>query len=281
MIAPTFTPEPGQFYDGVPNEVYHAGPGWSSSQLKLIPDWSPLYFKESLNAPRVPTPSMLRGSAGHCAVLERHNLDRDFAFLPKGTRKTSAEYQAAVAEGKTVVTQETREEIIALADGVLRHKAWRALAGPEPICERSFYWTDERTGLLLRCRPDAMRVLDIDDGLARITDLKFVADPRPHAFTRQVKSLGYDFSAAMYCAGVEAVLGIPCQYLWIAARAKGNAVAVYDAAPWLPQARETYHRTLGTLAECERTGVYPDLHGERVVALERPIWAQNDGENDE
>lgn len=280
MTLAPFTPTPGEWIDGLPNEAYHAADGWSSSQLKLIPDWSPRYFKESLNAPREVTPSMLRGSAAHCATLERHNLDRDFAFLPKGTRKDSDKYKAAVAEGKTVVTQQTRDEIIKLADGVLNHKAWKALAGSEPICERSFWWIDERTGLLLKCRPDAMRVMEVGDGIARITDLKFVEDPREHAFTRQVKSLGYDFSAAMYVAGVQSVLGLPCQYLWIAARAKGDAVAVYDAAPWLPQATSTYHRTLTTLEECERTGTWPDLYEERVVPLERPSWAQT-GENDE
>ncbi len=97
-----------------------------------------------------------------------------------------------------------------------------------------------------------------------------------------MKQLGYDFSAAMYVAGVEAVLGMPCQYLWIAVRSSApHAVAVYDAAPWLPQATATYHRTLQALAECERSGIWPDLHGERVVPLERPAWAQASGDDDE
>lgn len=275
----TFTPEPGKFYDGIPNEAYHAGPGRSSTQLKLIQDWCPSYFQESMGMPNEQTAAMARGSAVHAMVLEPENVDRDFIFVP-GTKKGTKKYNEAAETGRSVVCQD-RAELQTLADAVLAHRSWRTLVGPNPICERSFYWTDEATGLFLKARTDALR-LNWNGERALITDLKTAEDPRLPAFGRAIGNFGYDFSAAMYCAGVEAVLGVPCDYLWLVVRSKWpHVVAVHDAVHWLRRGKRAFRRTLTTLAECEKSGVWPGLYGDKPVQPDVPRYLQIQGDNDD
>ena len=48
---------PGQYYDDIPNEAYHRGPGVSSSNLKTI-GRSPLHYRTEKDHPKPSTPAM-------------------------------------------------------------------------------------------------------------------------------------------------------------------------------------------------------------------------------
>lgn len=289
----TVKTEAGEFYDSISNEDYHKGPGISSSELKIIPSKSAMHFHK--RQPVKQTPAMVLGEVLHTFVLEPHLVEKRYAFSmdwkgckkPKSNKLPSNYNEAenayteqcnmAAAAGKTVL-KEDPAQMQAIADAVHAHGMWKHITGEEPAFERSYYWDDEETGILLKCRPDVINTSFGRNGSALIVDLKSTVDARDRAFTRQVVDLGYDFSAAMYCAGVEAVTGQKCGWAWFTfEKATPYATRVIIAGPqWLARGRRLFREALTTLAACRESGRWPGLDEGKAVELPFPRWAEQE-----
>jgi len=272
-----FAPEPGRFYDNLPGEIYHSCDGVSSSRLKRILDWSPLHFRHA--PPVKETDAMRRGTVLHAMALEPETVDDLYLFAPGLKLNTKAGKEAyaelaeqAEAEGKTLL-REDPDKLWKVARAIQAHHAWNLIVGEKPSFERSFFWED--SGQLLKCRPDSLN-LDYANGSALIVDLKSASDPRDRKFSRQVVDLGYDFSAAMYCAGVEAVLGVACQWAWFVFEPEPpySTRVVFAGEKWLERGRVLYRQAVDTLAECQASDTWPGLDAGKAVVLDMPKWAE-------
>jgi hypothetical protein len=276
-----FNPKPGKWYDDLDPEIYHGGPGVSSTKLKRIVDWSPLHYATA--PPLADTPAMQQGRILHTAILEPHELERRYIWAEgidlrtKAGKAAWADLQEEAAETGAEIVREGPARFLAIADAVTSHPSWRHLMGDQPAKERSYYWQDDATGQLLKARPDALNETSWMSGnRALIVDLKSTTDPRPGPFARKTVDLGYDFSAAMYCEGVSSIIGKPCDFAWFAFQAEPPyEVAVYFMSlDFRRRGEARFRQAVTTLAECEKTGHWPGIAGGQALTLECPSWAK-------
>jgi hypothetical protein len=250
-------------------EEYHRHPAVGSSGLKLVLR-SPAHFKEELDRPSPPTPSMRMGSALHTAILEPELFQKNTAVCPKFSGKGSREATATWMkenEGKLIL----RADEVDVIDGVLlsleKHRTARELL-KDGRAEESFFWQDPATGLVCKARPDYWK-----DGM--LIDVKSTINASPVDFPKQIANLNYHLQAAFYLDGVSAVLGEPFQEFILVAVEKDPpyAVAAYrlDEAT-LDVGRQLYRKALRTLKRCKASGVYP-AYPDRLMTANLPSWA--------
>jgi hypothetical protein len=98
----------------------------------------------------------------------------------------------------------THERIQKMTKSVRRHPGASLFLNMAGAAEESFYWIDEATGLLCKCRPDyripERRIL---------VDLKSCEDASPEAFARTIFNYTYYIQAGFYLDGVSQVLAEP------------------------------------------------------------------------
>jgi hypothetical protein len=196
------------FTDLLSNEEYHAMPGLSSSAFKAFCQ-SPAKYKEYLakkNDEEEDKPALILGTLIHTMVLEPHKKETDVFVLPELNLRTNAgkaEKEALFLEhtGKQVVTP---EQMLIAEDVARRVKAdptCQALFA-SGVAERSYFWIDDCTGLLCKCRPDW-----INFDLPAMVDIKSTDDCSEGSFARDVEKYWYDVQSAWYLRGVVEVTG--------------------------------------------------------------------------
>lgn len=247
-------------FDSIPEKDYHAEKRFvSKHMLDLIAD-SPEKFRAAMDSTeeREPTPSMVLGSAFHCAVLEPERFHERYAVKPEGIdRRTKAGKEAFAAweaenAGKEVLDSEQMETIKGMRDSLLAHPLVGALWKQHGISERTIISRDEETGLPLKCRID--RVFPAASASIAI-DLKTCASARPDEFNRVVANFRYYVQAAYYRDLLEKADGKEWTFIFIAVETKAPfSVAVYQVSEWLPLGVARYRRDLAKLAECMKTG---------------------------
>ena len=212
-------PIAGKCYSGMPNETYHGfNDWWGSSSMKHAQRSVESFYYE-LEQPHRDSLPLERGSAFHVAM---EGL---------GTKGNFELFDSLMLEcpTKTILT-----------------KAWRKIKDENPGCyvlpnadyyevcdmaaklynktapfgffmegwpELSFFWIDEETKSQLKCRPDWLR--PGKKGWGNL-DYKTSRNHQLEAFSKDAANMGYHFSAAMYCEGIETVTGIPVEkFRWL------------------------------------------------------------------
>lgn len=286
MTLAPFTPTPGEWIDGLPNEAYHAAAGHSSTYLRTALRKSPWYAAEQRRRGHVETASQAFGTMAHTAILEPEALESRYLFAPgidartKAGKERLAELEAEAAASGRQLLREEPDAVVQLQKDAHSHPVVRAVFQREHHVERSLWWKDEASGLLLKARPD-LYVPDWSETHGLMADLKSSQDCLKPAFQRSVARYGYAQQAAQYVAGFEALHGKPCHFAWIVVEAsEPHEVSVFFADEWMASGEADFRKACELVARCERTGVYPRAYGGKAVVLEMPSWAQN-GENDE
>jgi len=216
------------------------------------------------------------GNAVHTLALEPELFHERHYILPEGIRRdarTAAYKEHLEAAGtKTIIRAQDLVNVKGMADSLKANKKALALLQASGKIEASIFWTDQSTGLDLRCRPDFMR----DDGL--IVDLKTTNSACPDTFERNAFNLGYDVSVALTSEGYHALTGeMPADYVFL---------AVETEPPYLIEAYNTYtpfqddvslllvgqkrlNKTLHHFAHCKKTNHWPG-YSEGIVPLGVP-----------
>ena len=179
------------FYKDVPNEAYHTSPGISKSGLDLI-NRSPAHYKFA--PPRKPSAAMQIGTAIHTAVLEPVVFEREYMLLENIDDKRKSEYKEAVKQfGKdNVLTATETAKIKGMQESINANTDAANLLDSMLWTEVSLYATDLQTGVLLKCRFDALN----DNGIA--LDLKKTRDASERGFSKSVAEYRYHVQAAFY-----------------------------------------------------------------------------------
>jgi hypothetical protein len=259
------------------NAAYHAHPAVSKSHLDLIAR-SPLhYWARYLDPNRVapePSPQMRLGTALHTHVLELSRWDEEIAVAPAINRLTKAgkeEWAAFVADaaGKTVITADDAQQVMAMGRAVLRHPAAAMLLGMPGKAETTHMWTDASTGLECKCRPDWLT----DDG-SIVVDLKTTRDASPRGFRQSIASFRYHCQAGWYLSGVQAATGKrPDQFIFICVETTAPyGVAVYAAdAEMIERGHDQAMRDLAKLAVCKAADHWPS-YSDQIETISLPVW---------
>lgn len=262
--------QPG-IYTDLSNEQYHAGPGYSKSQLDLVAkapallEWS----KRAANDNSSKAASV--GTALHMLILEPEAFAASYITEPgkfdlrtTAGKAARAEFEAE-AKGRIVLAFDEWEMLQRQRDSVFAHPEARALIEiPGGRFETSAYWADPETGLLCRCRPDWWPMPEV------IVDLKTTEDPSPHAFSRSIFEYRYHVQDAFYTDGAGAANGAGVEDFVFLAVGKKREMGRYPVRVYRlneedkQYGRELYRANLKTVLDCTETGEWPGIEEIRL-----------------
>lgn len=259
----------------VSSEDYHNDRRFvSSTALKELMR-SPAHFRHYLDSERVEKACYKIGTAIHCALLEPDRFKREYITSPEFNRRTkegreeeAAFLKQAADAGNFVVTEKDLRMIEGICENVDKHRDASALlkAG---VSEKSFYWQDPETGILLKCRTDNVSQF-------AILDVKSTDDASPQGFVRSCAKYNYDLSATMYREGVFSVEDTFLDYVFLAVEKEAPySVALYLASDeMLASGMVRYREALKRLNDCRQSGQWPSYQPEgSYTTLEWPSWA--------
>jgi len=194
-------------FSSIPNEIYHHSdcPGISATKLGLI-SRSIKHYLHALDNNKS-SEAMAFGSAFHDSIL-LPNLFRDQYILGIDIDKRSKankelwEKFIETNKDKTILLQNDFDRIHAMNDVVKESQACSYLLSSGEA-EVTFFWVDELTGILCKCRVDW---LFERDGRYIIADFKTTRDSSRKKFQKTIVDFSYDRTAAFYCDGVSKCL---------------------------------------------------------------------------
>lgn len=275
-IIEAFRADPrATLYTGIDNEAYHAGPGISKSQLDFVRQ-SPALLEWVKNAP-VDTEAEKAVDTGNlfeALLLEPERFHREYCLAPdepKNTKAGKAAHEEAEAEaerlGQKLVDQESWRKVHLMRDSVMAHPVARRIVESAPMAQTSYYWVDETTGLLCRCRPDIL------------FEAPFCVDVKTTAsierFPASVDNYRYHVQDAFYSDGLGHYFnGERPSFAFLTVSTTRSAgrfpVHVYELTPEDRTAgREAYLSDLARYKRCIEDNQWAD-----VEVLERPYWAR-------
>jgi len=231
------------------------------------------------------------GNAVHTLALEPKLFHERFYVIKDGIRrdKRTEAYKEilAEAENRKLITHNDFKDIQGMAASLASNKWALALLQDSGKIEPSIFWTDEETGLPLRCRPDFMR----EDGL--IVDLKTGHSAEPQSFFRTAWNCGYDMSAAMTSEGYRALTGkMPDNYVYLVVEKEPPyIIEAYDSfrpcdsgdpahLTYYDAGAHRFRSALNHYQECVRTNSWPSYSG-KITPMKVPYYGLKKLEGEE
>lgn len=257
------------------NAEYHADTAYSKSDLHLLKR-TPLHFKYAMEhkAERTPTNAMIFGTQVHEFILEPEKFVNHYMEIPVMDRRTK-EYKELIKEctekGKEPIDSDTLQVLQAMRNSVMSNPYAKALLKGEK--EVSYFFTDESTGINLKCRPDCRTDFK---ATSVIVDLKTCSNADTESFVRDCIKYGYDMQAALYKKGVEQHEGKPHKFVFIAVEKEAPyACNVLEADDlFVQKGRADLEEALNILSRCLTTDNWYGYNGEsgEPEMLLLPTW---------
>jgi hypothetical protein len=277
--------EPG-VYD-IPAEVYHADPVpggslSSSGARRLLPPSCPAVFRYEQEHGRTPKREFDLGHAAHRLVLGDGN-GPDLVVIDADnyrTKAAQARRDEAHARGAVPLLTAEHEQVAAMARAILEHPLAAALFNPDTggHPERSLFWRDEPTGVMMRARLDWLPRWS-GSGRLIVPDYKTTKSAEPDAIQRAIYDRGYHMQGVWYLSGVTA-LGLageqPPVFVFVfQEKTPPYVVTVAQLDVRAIQIGQALNRrALQVYAECSASGRWPG-YADDVVTVSLPGWAVN------
>lgn len=255
--------------ENVKASEYHRWPGVSPSRAKYAIE-SALAYKYACETPVQTTDEMELGTACHLAVWEPDLLPLRVVVWDGGQRrgKTWEQFETANA-AKIILTDKAYQTVLRVRDRCQSHPRIREILKENGKTELSLQW--EQHGLQCRGRIDFVG--------ERIHDLKTAYCITDRAINSAVISRCYHLQAGAYSTGYEAVTGEAKAFDLIFAQTKPpyDARVVVVGDDEMARGIQLWEKALETIAEAERTGVYPGID-EHESPLILPEWELDNGD---
>lgn len=259
----------------ISNKEYREREGVSSTDLKKMAQ-SPAHFRYWKDNPQEDTPALLLGRAIHKFVLEKDDFFNEFAVSPNVDRRTKAgkeEYALFLenSNGKDIISSDDFEVILAMNKALYETPFVKKLMSGER--ESSYFIEDEKTGLIMKCRPDVRTAIGND---YFIIDYKTCSDASSDAFMKDAIRLMYDLQMAYYKDALDKVTGRNHGVIFIAQEKKPPyLVNILEANEYfLKSGRDMYRTYLDEYAECLETNNWYGYMKEGINTLGLPNWLQ-------
>lgn len=268
--------------ESISNAEYRKMEGISASDLKKMVKSMATWKYASEHPDDSDSPSLKFGRAFHKFCLEPYDFDNEWIVSPKFDKRTKEGKEAYAkfekeAEGKEIIDEETFETLTAMREALYKTPYVKKLIEGEH--EKSFFWTDEKTGIKCKCRPDSIGKIGNEYILV---DLKTCSDAETSAFMRDSMKFGYDIQAAHYCEGMKANNGHDYKFVFIAQeKTAPYLVNVLQADDYFMQnGREVRDSLLETYKKCLELDEWPGLMGFaeekiHIQPLSLPNWIKN------
>lgn len=188
--------------EGMPNSEYHNqanGVSKTTLDMAAIDLLRPMWSRECpVDEDKIKTFDF--GDAMHAICLEPERLKSEFVVMPDLNLRTNAGKAEKVEfiasnEGSKILPFDEYKQLNLMFDSVMAHREARELILDEGIAEGSYFWTDERTGLNCKCRPDKHI-----ESKSLLVDVK--TTPLLSKFCYSVDDYRYHVQDAWYCDGV-------------------------------------------------------------------------------
>ncbi len=265
-----------QFKRHIPYAEYDALQAMRSSRLKHTAV-SMLEYNHQLTVPWSSTAALEFGTAVHCAVLEPALFETTYAVWTNGNRagKVWAATRLAYPNRKYVHDHEMAR-IRACRDAVLSHPDVQQFFTGRYETEVTLGWTDEKTGIACKARPDIERGFGWNgDQRVVLAGLKTARSIDKRDFARQAEELGYVLSWGMYFEGYRIVTGQKADMYEIVVESEEPFdVAVFRIpSDVVDDGVDKFRAAMDRVAACQKSGKWPGRY-EKVQEFERPGWAQ-------
>lgn len=269
------------FKDKFPNGIvmsnadYRKSCGISSTELKKIAK-SPAHYKHWKENPTEDTPALLFGRACHKYMLEKEAFFDEFAVAPSIDRRT----KEGKAEWSLFLDTNEGKDIITQADFVKIQEMHAALYST-PFVERllsgqkelSFFTEDEETGLIIKARPDCLKV--VGDTHVYV-EYKTCDSADSDDFMKQAIKLMYDLQISYYKDILDKNFGCEHSVILIAQeKTAPYLVNVLEANEYfIRSGRDMYKEMLRRYADCVETGNWYGYMQNGINSLGLPSWLQ-------
>lgn len=272
-------------FEVISNAEYRKREGLASTDIKRMMK-SMAYWKYFTDHPEQEkdTPALKFGRACHKFMLEPSDFDNEFAIIPKVDKRTKEGKETYAAfekssEGKELIDEETYNKLTDMRFALTQTPYVKNLLNGEH--EKSFFWTDEATGIKCKTRPDSFSVGKMG-GLNVCVDYKTTSNAETSAFMRSAIKFNYDIQAAHYIAGLEAIYGKEFVFIFIAQETE-PPYSVNILQPdeyFMANGREVRDSMLVTYKKCIELGEYPAYLGFKednihCNTLTVPAWIKN------
>lgn len=262
------------------NMDYHADTARiGKSGLDLINKAPIIYWQKYLDPNRVweddQTPSMLLGSATHCAVFEPEEFAKRYVVAPVIDKRTNdgkeawAQFSADCQQRRLkLLSADQYEDACRMAEAVFKHPMARQLLEMGGVSEHRIDFSEPITGVAGKMKADRITPNNI------IIDLKTTKDASPAEFAKSMANYRYHVQDAWYSDGLELSSGIQTQaFIFIAVESGTGLVKPYILDAESRQlGREQYQADALKYMECLRTGEWP-AYGNEVSEIRLPSWA--------
>lgn len=199
-LLTTIQPGESLLLTGLPNEVYHAADGYSSTQIRLALEGGMSALAWYKNAPcrKEESPALALGTAVHTALLEPMRFAEEYVCAPTVNMRTTegketwAAFEADCKNlGLTGMKHEDFDQVTLMRDSAMAWPVVRELLS-DGVAELSIFWRTPG-GVLLKVRPDW---LGRYAGVPFLLDIKTTDDVAD--FGKSVEKFGYHVQAAFY-----------------------------------------------------------------------------------
>jgi len=200
------------------------------------------------------------GDAMHAICLEPERLKSEFVVMPAFDGRTNAGKEEKAAFEKEhadskILTSDEHKKLTLMFESVMAYPPARRVIEAQGVAERSYFWTDEQTGLKCKCRPDKFLY-----GQGLLIDVK--TTPNLKKFCYSVDDYRYYVQDPWYCDGVSRFgENVTMEFLVVQ---KTIEIGRYPVSlVKLPQeaieyGREIYRRDLNRYAEYLDSGEAPE-----------------------
>ena len=159
------------------------------------------------------TDALIFGKLAHCMLFEQDEFDKRFLIMDWGTKtRGTKKYEDAKSTNpdKTLITPAEYEKAGKMLACLRNHGLARQIIDGA-YCERPFIWTDEETGLPMKCKMDAFKQTNY--GLV-IIDYKTSSDI--DGVLRRAEKFQYPVQDACYCDAAKQKYGVePVEFVFI------------------------------------------------------------------
>lgn len=258
------------FKNGISNDAYHSNRTHvSSSGIKLMYRNPREYYKQYVlndktNAPK--GPALIIGSYVHCALLEPHKLDIEFAVFEGAMKRGKAwEEFKALNEGKDILNSTQAREANKLITSFNEATVNLGdIKSPTDVAVSSFF-QDGFPEQALFGELDTTPVKVMFDYRKEFEDFGNIIDIKTTKYSVSKKETieaacaerDYDLSAALYVDLVEKVTGKVHDFTFCFISKESGDTRLFKASEqMLEKGREKYKEGLRLLRIAKKTGIY-------------------------
>lgn len=261
-------PAPGVYHD-VPFAEYAAWDAVNPSLAKLARESMFAFRYAELNPSDIDTDALALGRAVHTCVLEPDDFPLRYVVWDQGDRRGNKwkDYKEANAN-KSIIKEDDYNAACAMRDSCRSHPAAKRLFTSPYEVETSLVWDDPSSGVRCKTRFDYLG--------ERLSDLKTIHTLDERTMKNHVCAYGYHVSMAARQQAIHLLTGrlVDAVLLFLCKKAPYECCVRPLAEPAMQRGIEVWHQTLGKIADCRATGIYPGFADEEMP-LELPVWAMS------